>query len=223
MKNVLGIFASPGETFGRLKEKPTWLIPLVIVVGFGVLSSAALFRKVVVPTQIERLTSNPDIPEEQMKKVKMTMGGTRGMVIALVGPAVAVPIVSCILAGLLCALSSILGGDVTFKKMFSLVCHSSLIGVLASIIKVPIMFVKGSMSVHTSLALIVPNMSTTSNVFQLLSKVDIFTIWQVYLVGLGLSIMSGISSKKSTISIFLLWVVWVAISVFLLGRLRMGM
>ena len=223
MKNILGVFASPGETFGRLKEKPTWLIPLVIVVGFGVLSSAALYRKVIVPTQIERIASNPDIPEEQMVKIKKTMGGTRGMVMALVGPAVAVPIVSCILAGLLLALSSILGGDATFKKTFSLICHCSLIGVLASIIKVPIMFAKGSMSVHTSLALIVPNMATTSKVFQLLSKVDVFTIWQVYLVGLGLSVMSGIATKKSVISIFLLWAVWVAISVFLLGRLRMGM
>jgi len=70
------------------------------------------------------------------------------------------------------------------------------------------MFMKGSTRVFTSLALVVPNMDMESPFFKVLSRIDIFMIWQLSLIALGCSIMYGVSRKKSFGIVFGLWILW---------------
>jgi hypothetical protein len=68
-------------------------------------------------------------------------------------------------------------------------------------------------TVLTSLALFFPALSDKSIWFKLFNRFDVFTIWELVLISIGLGIVANFSTKKSAIIGFSLWIMWVIITV----------
>jgi hypothetical protein len=68
---MLDIFLAPGRAFSRLKEKPTWLIPLVIVLVFNMLFVFVTSHYIDWDKQrqaaLERMRER-NVPQEQIDK-----------------------------------------------------------------------------------------------------------------------------------------------------------
>jgi hypothetical protein len=223
LSNLIGVFTSPRETFEALREKPSWLIPflLICVVSFG---SFYLTRDILVETQIERIRNNPAIPDEQqeliIERIEGSVGSSvRQLVIIPISIAVMLLIVSAVLTF---GASVMLGGTAKFKQVFSLYTWSSLIGVLAAIIKTPLILATGSMAVATSLAVFMPPDSYTTFLYNFLAKFDVFSIWQVIVVSIGISVVYRFTMRRSLILVGSLWLVYVLISAGL-GVLTQGL
>jgi len=225
VQNLIGVFTSPRETFEAIRAKPSWLIPflLVCVVGFG---SVYLTRNVRVQEQIERIQNNPNIPSEQADKIieRMESGTSgRGLLLQAVFIPVGVAIAFLVVAGVLTFGGSVLlGGSASFKQVFSMYSWSSLIGVLSAIIKTPLIMATGSMSVATSLAVFMPADAYTTFLYNFLAKVDVFSIWQLIVVAIGMSVLYGFTMRRSVILVGSLWLIYVLISAGI-GVLTQGM
>jgi hypothetical protein len=119
-------------------------------------------------------------------------------------------------------LSSMLQGQGKFKVTFSVLCYSALVTVPALIVKTPLMFARQTAQVQTSLALILPPDAEDTFLFRLLANFDIFMIWQLIILTIGLAVAHRISRGKSAGIVFGLWLAWVLVATSMAGLLQMG-
>ncbi len=213
LSKIMGIFSRPKETFGSIDEKPDWLLPFLILIAVSILSLVITYHKVLLPEQITKVTEMGNLTEEQLAKAREMMGGMRGILLSLVGIIITIPLFLFLKSGIFLVFSNILGGESTFKKVLSVSSWALLIEVAEIIVKTPIMFLKHSSQVITSLALFFPFLSHKSFAFRFLNKFDFFTIWELVLIGIGLAIASKFSTKRGEGIVFSLWVIWIIISV----------
>ncbi len=224
-EKLAGIFISPRETFEALDRKPTWLIPFLIVVAV-VLVMTVLTRDIGMQDMLARFEAS-DMPQEQIDRIVEQSQGP-GRYFQIIGVPVFMIATWCLFAGILLFTgNTILGGKSTFKKMLSMVSWSSLIGIVSAAIHTALIVTKGTtQGVTTSLALLLADPepgAKPSFLFRLLSKFDVFTIWEMVLWAIGTSVLYRFSMKKSAGMVAVLWVLWVIISVTVGGLFNFGM
>ena len=214
-EKIAGIFISPRETFEALDQKPSWLVPFLIIVVMT-LGMTMLTRDIGMQDMMAKFQAR-EMPQEQIDKIAAQSEGI-GKYIQMVLIPVATLAVWAIFAGILlfCG-NTLLGGSAKFKKVFSMMSWSSLVGALAIIVNTAIILSKGTtQGVTTSLAVLlpVPGLSDKPSIFyRLLSKFDLFTIWSLILWTIGLSVIYKFTMKKSAGLVIALWAVWIVISI----------
>ncbi|MBN1895072.1 YIP1 family protein [bacterium] len=216
---LTGIFTSPKQVFQSIDRKPTWLVPFLVTCIVAV-ALQFLLMDIGMKDQLARYEAQ-DLPAEQMERIEQGMQGPMKY-ISLPFIPIGTLVVWLVVGGLLLLGSnSILGGNATFKKMFSLVAWTSLIGILGGILKSILIYMKGTTrGVTTSLATLLPTPElgeTPSILYRLLSKLDLFTIWQLALWVIGLSVINKFDNKKSASLVIGLWIIWIILSVALGG------
>jgi hypothetical protein len=221
LERIPGVFISPRETFESVKEKSVWWIPFLITV---VLALVLLFMAydISVKDQLAGMrAADPPATEEQIQQAEVGMRGI-GKYIAIGSIPIATLAVWAILSGCFLLMgNSVLGGDSTFKQIFSMTAWSSLIGSLAGIVKSLLILSKGtSRGVTTSLSILLPTPELGQKapiLHRLLSKFDIFTIWQIVVWIIGLAVIYRFESKKSALIVLPLWGLWIVVSLILGG------
>jgi hypothetical protein len=211
----INIYTNPSKTFAELINRPTWLMPLVIMIILSAILTYAAFP-IAIQSQLESFRSNPNISAEQLKMIeaRYEQAGSIQRIIGSVSLIIVFPILYLILAGIFYLTGSvILGGDCTFKKVLSVWSWSTLIGVLAIIIKTPLVFLKQNMQIAISPALLLPGDSIDSTLYIILSQFDFFTIWQLAVFAFGFGMIYKFSNAKSYIAVGALWAIWIVIAV----------
>jgi hypothetical protein len=213
--NFLNIYTSPTQTFGKLSEKPKWLIPLIIVVIFAILLTLVAVSKVNWNEQkarIAEMMQSRNVPQERIDQTLRSMTPTTGMIRRLIAVLIFTPLGILIFTLLLNVLIPLLGSPGSFKKTLSITTNSALIRIPAAIVKAILIFIKGSPEVYTSLVLLFPKMQHKGFLFNFLARIDFFTIWELILVGLGLKILFNISGKKTYYVAFGIWLLYIILS-----------
>lgn len=207
---IINTFFEPKKVFESLKIKPTWLIPFLIVTLLGIGSFYYTFP-FIMAQQVERIQENEKIPEEQKELIieKLTEKDHPPLwqlALAPIGTLVSLVIVAAVL---FFVFNVLLGGDSAFRRIFSVYCYSSLIAIPAMIVKFPLIMMKENLNVQTSLALILSVNEKDTFLYSVLSSFDIFTIWQVILVSMGLGVMYKYTTKKTFTAVLILWLIWI--------------
>jgi hypothetical protein len=129
-----------------------------------------------------------------------------------VGVLVAVPVITFVGAGIVYLIFSIvLGGEGTFKQTLAVYTHGGLIYLVTGIVGTSIVLMKGSFKSSTSLAAFLPFLEETSFVYKLLQGLDLFIIWQLAVVSIGMAIINKMPTKKAAITIFSVYLVVVLV------------
>lgn len=217
---IIGIFTSPTQTFQSIDRKPTWLIPFIITVIIAIVLQFAV-TDIALNDRIAQMEAK-GMTEEQIEAIK-SYSDSPMKYIGLVFAPVGILIVWLVFAGLMILGGNvILGGNSDFKKVFSVVAWSYLITNLGGIIKTILTIAKGtSQGVMTSLAIVLPLPGweeKPSLLYQFFSKLDVFTIWEIWLWILGLAIIYRFPIKKTASYVLSLWGIYIVISI-LIGRL----
>ncbi len=213
------IFISPTETFMSLTRSTwAWVIPIVIVFLVG-MASYSFLKPIVIDEQIRRMENAPMFSsmsdsqkEEIMTKTRENMENPPiwQWAIAPVGSIATTLIISAIL---LLIGNIILGGDAKYVGMLHVYSFATLISVPETIVKAILIHLKQSMDVHTSLALIMPSGDTTSFLYNFFDKMDIFTIWLLAVVTIGMSVfLPKVQLKKIGVWVVVFWLIWVILS-----------
>jgi len=210
LSKIIGVFISPRKSFESVDRKPNWVAPVVILLLFSLVASFAIMDVAVserMEEQREKMIERGMSPTDADAALEkgMAIGKIAGYVFAPVGTVVTLLIVAGVL---LFAGNVLLGGESTFKKAFAMYSYASLIGVLGFLLKIPLILQKQTMNVHFSLATFLPADQSKRFVYLLLSKVEIFSLWQLAVVCIGMGVIYHFHTKKAATVVVPLWAVY---------------
>ena len=216
MNKVINIFTSPREALESINEKPTWLVPYVIIIVFF-LFMMYMTLDIQMGDQMAGLEAR-DMSEQQMEAAKSQMQGPMRYAGFVIGPIFMLGVNALFAACVLLAANLMIGGqEIGFKKMFSLLMWTGLVGIIGLLITTFLAIQKGTMvgvSMDLSILLpVVPAGETKSLMHHLLARFDLFIFWQLALWVIGLSVMYKTTIQKAVVPVLSLWVIWVIVAV----------
>lgn len=212
----INIFISPRETFESLKgSKWAWIVPVILVFLVG-MAVYPIIKDIVIEDQVYRLENNKwmqNLPESQRQEIientresmespppwQYGIGIVWTAAMALIGAAV-----------LLLIASVILGGEARFWDMVNVYAFSALVGIPETLVKTFLIKMKGTTDVRTSLAILLPSDENMSFLYFFLNKIDIFSIWMLALLVIGINVhVPNVSKNKIAIWVVAFWLIWV--------------
>jgi len=219
MSTALNVLFSPGAAFRKLKEKPGWILPLVIVVLVLLAVTAVGVSKMNyadVKVRAEEMMRNQGMAEEQIQQRleasdKIMNNPVAKYVLPLVVVLVNTALGMVIVALILMLMVPLLGGAKgNFVLGLAVVAHAAMVRVLAAIVRLVLLLLRGAENTMTSLALAVPNVK--GFLLHFFSRVDIFTIWEIILIALGMKVIYDLKDNRSYYFLFGLWLVYILLA-----------
>ena len=222
-KRLLGIFISPVETLADVARKPDFVAPLIVAVLGAIAVTETMLRKIglerIVRTQIEQSSRASSMSPEQMDQAvsqSVKFGAVVTHVVEIVGAPIFLLVIA--LVGLL-IMNLILGSRMNFKTIFSVTCYANLVSLLGVLMSVAVILFgdpdhfNQQDPVPGNIGFFLNPREVSKPLYSLASSVDIFTIWFLILMAVGLS--EGTGHKVKPLTIFLVyagfWVVWILV------------
>ncbi len=217
MQKLISVFTAPRSAFESINAKPSWFVPYLITVAITIALQYAVMD-ITMQDQLAIMEAK-DMPAEQMDAVRAQMEGPMKYIGIAMIP-IATVAVWVILGGIFLLAGNIMitnSEEVTFKKMLALVSWSSLITIVAGPLRTLLVISKGTMrGVATDLSVLLPVPAIgedPSLLYLLLSKIDVFVIWQIVLWIIGFSVFYRVETKKAAVPVLTLWAIWIVVSV----------
>ena len=192
LARVVGIITSPRATYESVVAHPKWFGMLALcAIGLGVLIGGFLLTKVGQDAWLDAALNSPfsgQVSDQQIQAMeKMAPYVGYGTVVYML---VLVPIFMAIFSGILYAVfNAAMGGNATFKQVFTVVVHAGPIGLLSQLFTVPLNYFRGTMTSATTLAVLLPMLPEKSFAGRLLGMIDLFLIWQLIVLSIGLAVL----------------------------------
>jgi len=234
---IMNIFASPADAYEGIRTSPTrasvWVVPLIVVMLLSCCFTWLMFTNEGMKSQF--MDSQRTRMETQVQSGKMTqeqadlameqMEKSGGMMIAfgIIGAILMITIMFFLVSLLFWLIGKFgLKAEGGYGKYLELYGASQWIGILGFVVMILLAVAYGSMYASPSGALaVLSNYSPKNTTHRLLSAINVFTIWQMVVVGIGMAKYAGKSTQTGIGVGIGLWVAWVLLSVFGLGALGM--
>lgn len=198
-----GILTAPRQTFEAVVAHPRWLLmALVVIVLTGGaqlwFQSTEVGKQVTLDATIRQIESMGITVSDEM--YEQTRQGIMNPTPARLGfSAVAMlafpPIMWAVLAGVSFLVFGVFtGGSATFKQVYAVVVHSSVVGAVGALFTTPLSYVRQSTSA-TNLAVFLPFLTEGSFAARLAGMVDLFIVWWLAVLSIGIAVAYG--KKKS--------------------------
>jgi hypothetical protein len=216
---MLGVVWAPANTFMGIAAQPRWAGVLAVVM----LLSAGLWFWFAgtEPGQLALL----DQQERQLESFGQTMSEAQRarteamlpMMRFIIGGTqlVVIPLVTFAVAGVLFGVfTAAMGGSASFRQVLAVVSHSAVITLLQQIFAVPLNYFRESMSSPTSLGVFVPFLDEGSLAARFLGAIDLFIIWWVAVLAIGLGVLYSRRAQPifwSLVGVYLIIAVVVAV------------
>lgn len=219
---VVGVLFSPTRTFEAIRERPTWLVALVVLVVLGATVGLLLSQKIdweeVAREQLAQ--SNRQLSEEQMERA-IEVTEAIGSKMVYLGPLLGGPVVYLLIALLFWVLLKLLGGEFSYKASFATTLHGLMPSAVAALLTVPVIMGLGEpdMARVNSGTLLASNLGAfvpeeTSHVMRTaLASIDVFSIWSLFLLSIGFAVVARVSRAKAATAVVALWIVYILIKV----------
>ena len=100
------------------------------------------------------------------------------------------PIMALVISGILFAVfNAAMGGNATFKQVLSVVVHAGVISALSAVFTGPLNYFRGAVGSATNLAVLLPMIEEKSFIGRLLGMTDLFIIWWLVVLAIGLAVL----------------------------------
>jgi hypothetical protein len=231
LARLTGVFFEPGKTFADVAQRPSWFVPMLLTVLFGLIFCAVVGQRIgwdnVVQQQMEMRMAKmtPEQRAQAMQSVEMSRKITPILAYAgaVVGPAIGYLIAALVLLGIA---AGILSAPVKFKQIFAIMCYSGMVGVVTVALTVVVIFLKKNPAdfdiqhplAFNAGALMDPN-GPNKFLFSVASSLDVFSLWRILLVAVGLKAAAGkkLSFGGALFAVLLPWGVLVLIGATFAG------
>lgn len=212
LTRFVGIITSPKATFERVVAHPRWLGMFALTTMIVVVCTAGpMFtewgQQAALDMQVQQMESfGMQVDDEQY--ARMQAGMQFGAYTSAVGILIITPIFLLIISGILYAVfNAAMGGNASFKQLFTVVVHAGVISALAQLFAAPLNYARGSMTSSTNLAVLLPMLDESSFLAQLLGMIDLFMIWYVVVLAIGLAVLNKRRTQPIAISLFAVYAV----------------
>ncbi len=211
MNNLKNLFWEPSLLFKELKEKPTWLLPFIIICVVSI-----IFAFIMQPVQTQLMILN--IPEDSVASMIEQTNKFKLVGFSLIPLFTILKL--AIVSGLLLLGTYIVTDKLKFKQIFSVVCWSNIILLLGGILNVFILYLKGVDTINdpTDMATVGLNIFFNTKSLgvalnALLSEISVFSIWYIVLITIGLMIVGELSKGKAIFVSVFIWLITVGFKV----------
>jgi hypothetical protein len=187
---AIGIITAPRATYEAVVAHPKSFGMLALVtISIAVLVGGLLMTKVGQEAWLDAaLSSGREFNEQQMQGMQRMMP-FMGYVTA-VSMLVFWPLILLLISGILYAVfNAAMGGNATFRQVFAVVVHTGPVGVLAQLFTVPLNYFRGTMTSASNLGVLLPMLPEKSFFALLLGMIDLFLIWQLVVLSIGLAVL----------------------------------
>jgi Yip1 domain len=201
-----GIITSPRATYESVVANPKWLGMLALVAVLTALVVGGFLKtKVGQEAWMDAATNSRPLTEQQlqgMEKIAPYIGYITGC-----GFLLGMPLFLAVIAGLLFAVfNAALGGEASFKQVFTVVVHTGPIGLLAQLFTAPLNYARGTMTSSSNLGVLAQSvLSDGSFAARLLGAIDIFLVWQLFVLSIGLAVLYRRRTQPIATSLFVLY------------------
>jgi hypothetical protein len=165
---------------------------LVVIVAGYLKSQAAMMGEVTLPPDWEFWT--PEMQSNYMNAQQATQGPVFLYIMPMIGSLTGLWVGWLLLAGLLHFGSTLLGGRGSMQSALNVVAWASLPFAVRDILRIVFMLATGHAIVSPGLSGFI---STPGFISQLLTRLDIFLIWHVVLLVIGLALTDGLPRSKA--------------------------
>jgi hypothetical protein len=224
---MFDIFGSPSALFSRLREKPVWLLPLILATVASLAATAVSINYVdwsaQRDTMLERFDqSNMTAEQKEEALERMEQFSTNPLMrygLPLAG-ALVTQLVAFFFLALIYNLSlPLLGTTGNYRRVMAVTAHAGLIALPAALLRILLVVLRRSAEATTSLLAAFPGLE--GRFLQvILSRLDPFVIWQLVLTGLGLKLVFDIKGSKSYWLVIGLWLLITLVFGLLAGLTR---
>jgi Yip1 domain len=221
---IVGVIVNPKPTFASIAARPTWILPVVILM---ILSGITVFvftqrvgwRQFMVHqneqserTQKQMENMTPD-QRDQMLDTQVKWASKIGYISSTVGILIAAAIVAGVL---LLGFMVIAGVRPTYTQTLGIVSHAWVgPGIIASLLGILILFLKDPSTIDLN-SLVASNVGalmpddTAKWLKTLLGSIDVFAFWNMLLMAFGFSAVDPkrLSVGKAFGIIFALFLIW---------------
>jgi hypothetical protein len=196
---ITGVFFEPGKTFEDIGRRPTWLLPLAIIV-IAVLAFSLTYGQHVGWDQMMRQQLANSARAAQMtpeQREAAIAQGARFAPIFTYLTVILIPLGYLITSAVLLGMTAMMSAGLRFKQVFAVVCYAGLPSVIMSILGIVVMFLKspGDFNIQNPLAFNVGAFldpaATSKFVYSLAMSIDLFSFWIIFLIATGLKGAAG--------------------------------
>ena len=216
----IGIITAPKETYQSVVASPKvlgmLLLTSVLIAVFTALPMTTdAGQQAAIEQQVQQMQSFGfqvnDQMYEQLQKGAGRMPYTTGISILVV-----TPIMIAIFSGILFAIfNAALGGEASFKQVYSVYTHSGVIGAVSAILSGAVNYFSGRVGSVTNLGALLPMLPEKSFGANLLGAVDIFLVWSIVVLAIGLGVLYKRRTQPIAISLLAVYaVIALGIAVF---------
>lgn len=212
---IVGVLLAPRATYADIAARPRWLGVFLFIALFGAACtftflSTEIGRQAMLDQQYRAMDSvkamGVNIPDAAYDQVESRVDSAKytGPLGQIGGLAL-----SClIIAGIAMAVfNAIMGGDATFKQVFSVVTHSAVVLSVSQAFGMPLAYARETMSGATNLAVFAPFLDENSFAARALGSVDLFILWWAVSLAIGLGVLYKRRTGPIAITLIVLYVV----------------
>jgi len=212
LSRFVGVITSPKATFHTATAHPRWfgmlaLVTIVVAICVTLPMTTEAGRQAALDNQVQQMENfGVQVSDEMYSQMagRMWIAPYQTFFsILIIGP-----IFSVIVAGILYAVfTAIMGGQATFKQLFAIYIHSTAVTAVAQLFTGPLNYFRGSMSSATTLAVLLPMIEDTSFLGRLLGMIDLFWIWWLVVLSIGLGVLYKRRTQPIMIALFAVYLV----------------
>jgi membrane protein, antimicrobial resistance system len=208
----IGIITSPRAAFQAVAASPKVLgMLLTVSILTGVFAALSMTtdagKQAALDQQVQSMQSLGFQVNDQMYD-QMQKGAGRLPYTTGIGAFIFIPLVSLLFAGILFAIFNAgLGGEASFKQVYSVYIHSGVIGVVSAAVSGVVNYFSGHAGSVANLGALLPMLPEKSFVANLLGTVDIFIVWSVVVLAIGLGVLYKRRTQPIAISLLSVYAV----------------
>jgi hypothetical protein len=215
---ITGVFFDPKKTFEDIAKRPTWIVPVVLIMIAALAVSMTMSQRIgwerIVRHGMEASSRAQQMTPEQREQ-GVAMGVKIASIMGYVG-ILFVPVVYAIMAGVLLLMAWILSAGVRFKQVFAVVCYASLTGLISSVLTIVVLYLKNPDEINVQNALAFNpgafmDPDKSKFLYSLATSLDLFSFWTILLMAVGIKAAAGkkLSFGGAVFAVVLPWAVYV--------------
>jgi hypothetical protein len=190
---IVGVWFAPRATYADVARSPRWLgVVAVVAVLTGGATFAFLSTSVGEEAWIDAAVRQQEafgrtLTDQQYERLQQIAPYARYLsLVTIVALPVACGMIAAILLGVF---NAVLGGDATFRQVFAIVAHSTVLLPIAQVVGLPIAYAQGTLSSATNLGVFAPFLDENSFAARFLGAIDLVYIWWLVSLAIGLGVL----------------------------------
>ena len=202
-ERVLGIIAAPRATFEAVARAPRWLGVLTFTFLISAGSSAVVLEtdvgQLALLDQWERTAQAFGRDVDDARYAAMADASQHGAAYAAVSALIGGPLLTVALSGVIfLAFRTASPGSVAFQQVLAAVSHAGVILALRQLVAAPVTYATETLASPVTMGMFFRVLDETSPFARFFSIIDLFVVWWVIVLAIGMSVVYGRPARRLT-------------------------